>query len=258
MSLQTTLLRTSYARCTTPTTVAARRSSRIGSTTHVDRINHLSPLVPSSFLVHRLSSSCPIINRTYSTSLASSTPPNRSVVPSKTRLFLGLSTVALLGLGFALYSSSREDTRLSINKFVPLTLSSITALTPETSSFKFAVPSSSLPRDDEGIIPGLPIKSIYLMQPDLNIQRPYTPVSAGAFNGEKEELELIIKRYPDGEVSRWMHRLKVGDEVKMRGPTITWFYQQGDYDEIIFVRRLSSFLSLSLFLSLLILFPFFE
>lgn len=44
----------------------------------------------------------------------------------------------------------------------------------------------------------------------------------------------MIKRYPDGEVSRWMHRLNVGDDIKVRGPAVTWF-QREVYDEVVFV-----------------------
>jgi cytochrome-b5 reductase len=31
-------------------------------------------------------------------------------------------------------------------------------------------------------------------------------------------MELVIKKYPDGKVSGWMHDLKVGDLVEVKGP----------------------------------------
>lgn len=49
----------------------------------------------------------------------------------------------------------------------------------------------------------------------------------------------MIKRYENGELSRWVHKLQAGDEVRVRGPVVTWDYRDGAFDEVIFVRHLS-------------------
>lgn len=156
-------------------------------------------------------------------------------------------------IGFYYYSSLRTAEQLRLEgiltplTFAPLTIKRIKRLTDETLQFTFAIPPSQLPPSDSTSLPlpSMPIKSVYLLQPELAIQRPYTPLSALSFLSAEEggtgELDLVIKRYPDGEVSRWMHRLRVGDQVKMRGPTVTWTFDESKYDEIVFVR-VASFL----------------
>jgi cytochrome-b5 reductase len=100
------------------------------------------------------------------------------------------------------------------------------------------------------------------MQPDLQIQRAYTvcdplrslsrtrltfllqPLSATAFDLDgPAHVDLVVKRYPDGEASRYMHRLHPGDELHVRGPIVTWDYRPDQFDEIVFVRLSSPFLS---------------
>lgn len=62
------------------------------------------------------------------------------------------------------------------------------------------------------------------------------PLNAESFNlAGRPELDLVVKRYPDGEVSRYLHRLGPGDEIKVRGPVTTWQYGANDFDEVVFV-----------------------
>lgn len=46
-------------------------------------------------------------------------------------------------------------------------------------------------------------------------KRAYSPISTDA---EQQRIELVVKRLPDGLSSDYMHRLCVGDEVKLSGP----------------------------------------
>lgn len=196
--------------------------------------------------------------RLYTTSTASSTSTTTIPIPpaprkrSRKPLYAAaaLTSTLLLSsiLSAAYYYLSLPSTpdQLSPNHFTGLQVTSITQLTPETSLFKFALPPSLLPppATPGGRGNGAPIQSIYLMQPDLQIQRPYTPLSTLPFE-EGGEIELVVKRYPDGEVSRWMHRLRVGEEVKMRGPIFTHELKDEGVDEVVFVRLCSFFVSWS-------------
>jgi cytochrome-b5 reductase len=68
-------------------------------------------------------------------------------------------------------------------------------------------------------------------------------LDSSSFNADGSgEIHLVVKMYPDGEVSRWMHRLGPGDEIKIRGPTVTWDYAEDTYDEVVFVRPSFPFL----------------
>jgi len=47
------------------------------------------------------------------------------------------------------------------------------------------------------------------------VARPYTPTS---LNDEKGKFEILIKSYPQGKVSSFLHSLKVGDSIEVKGP----------------------------------------
>lgn len=68
---------------------------------------------------------------------------------------------------------------------------------------------------------GLAIYSYYIKEPTLQVERAYTPISMHA-RQDTTILSFIIKRYVDGEVSRYLHRLRPGAAMSIRGPEITW------------------------------------
>ena len=69
---------------------------------------------------------------------------------------------------------------------------------------------------------------------DIQIERPYTPLEGMSESGE---MEFWIKRYPDGEMGRWLHSKKVGDIIEIRGPECTWNCDFGSWDDIVMVRN---------------------
>lgn len=78
-----------------------------------------------------------------------------------------------------------------------------------------------------------PIFSFYVKDSDIQVQRPYTPLNGIDDDGH---IAFWVKRYFDGEVSRWLHGKKAGDELELRGPVRTFDFKDGDYDEIIMVH----------------------
>lgn len=116
--------------------------------------------------------------------------------------------------------------------FVPLKLIRKEILNENSSLFVLALPENQkpLPNDQS------PIKSLHVMQPEIQIQRAYTPLDVKCFDGG--EIELVVKRYADGEMSRFMHRQDVGSEIKVRGPVQTWAMDES-LKRIVFVRCFS-------------------
>lgn len=103
---------------------------------------------------------------------------------------------------------------------------------------------------NEQLFNGDKLWSIEIMQPDINIVRNYTPLPmyvAGIDPNTKEphlrlvkELEqegkfvIIVKRYKNGEFSRWLTNLNILDEIKIRGPIIEYkfpFHPLDKFDE---------------------------
>lgn len=50
--------------------------------------------------------------------------------------------------------------------------------------------------------------------------RAYTPVHST--EQEQGTVQLLIKRYSEGQVSRFMHDAKEGQRIEMRGPVLIW------------------------------------
>ncbi|KAE9406048.1 ferredoxin reductase-like protein [Gymnopus androsaceus JB14] len=68
---------------------------------------------------------------------------------------------------------------------------------------------------------------------DIQVERPYTPLEGIDAQGQ---MRFWIKKYPGGEVGRWLHSKKVGDEIEIRGPLQTWFWKDDDaWDEVVMI-----------------------
>lgn len=137
--------------------------------------------------------------------------------------------------------SSHSRRPLSYSHFTPLTIRAIKQITSDSSVVSLELPESLLP--DEATYPEpphTPLQAIYIRQPELQIQRAYTPLSLDCFKGEGSDarsIELLVKRYQDGEVSSYVHRQGPGDQLWVRGPVRTWTLPE--VDDLIFVSRLS-------------------
>lgn len=77
--------------------------------------------------------------------------------------------------------------------------------------------------------------SVEVKQPEIQVVRRYTPLPMYYMQGlegksllrllggqEEDEgrMVLLVKKYNDGEVSRWLHRMPVGSTVELRGPFV--------------------------------------
>uniref|UniRef100_V5E8J1 FAD-binding FR-type domain-containing protein n=2 Tax=Kalmanozyma brasiliensis (strain GHG001) TaxID=1365824 RepID=V5E8J1_KALBG len=87
----------------------------------------------------------------------------------------------------------------------------------------------------------LRIRSVYIKEPSLVIERAYTPLydtlpgsHSAALVGtatakEPRVLDLIVKRYPDGELGKMLHRAVANPtmpQLEVRGPVDTWSFER--------------------------------
>ena len=75
--------------------------------------------------------------------------------------------------------------------------------------------------------------SVQVIQPELQISRPYTPLPPKV-GAEPEELRLFVRLEPHGEVSTFLHKIYRGTFVHMRGPRLEYEIPT-DVDEILFL-----------------------
>jgi cytochrome-b5 reductase len=97
----------------------------------------------------------------------------------------------------------------SPKEFLPFEVTDIVEQSHDTKMFRVKLPS---PEHEMGMTTA----SLLMLQgASEDVARPYTPTT---LNSQKGYFELVIKKYPDGAVSSYMHGLKPGDKIKVKGP----------------------------------------
>lgn len=86
----------------------------------------------------------------------------------------------------------------------------------------------------------LRIRSVYIKEPSLVIERAYTPLYdtlpgsysaalSGSTPEQRQMLDLLVKRYPDGELGKMLHRAipnPTVPQLEVRGPVDTWSFER--------------------------------
>ena len=124
---------------------------------------------------------------------------------------------------------------LSLRHFTPLTVTASEDVGPLLKLITLHVPPEARPdpANSEDPLAMQPIWSLYVKDDDLQVERPYTPLEGIDANGN---VKLWVKRYPRGEVARWLHTKRPGDLVEVRGPQRTLQLNETELDEIVMVR----------------------
>lgn len=162
---------------------------------------------------------------------STSSPAPRWTLRSRTHHPTLIASTAALVLGggyYAYLNLEHESGFLHPNHYSPCLLRSVERLSDDTSLFHVSVPVTQVP------IPPHPlyIESVYVKHPDLQIERPYTPLDGIRRDGEAKT-SLLIKRYSDGELSNYIHQQR---PLELRGPCLSWIHPTGRVKEIVFVR----------------------
>jgi len=127
----------------------------------------------------------------------------------------GVVAVALVGalsLVYYAFLRNRSLKALDPTTYQPFRLTQKEDVSHNTIKFRFALPSK-----DHCL--GLPVgKHISLQFKDKDgkqVIRQYTPVTS---DEEKGYFDLVIKVYPEGKMSQYLSKLKLGDTIDIKGP----------------------------------------
>ena len=93
---------------------------------------------------------------------------------------------------------------------VAYTITEIAPITHDTKAFRFSLPENTA----LDMLPGDHLHVHFDLDGE-EITRPYTPASTPDDTGF---FELIVKRYPTGIMSSYLHKRNVGESVMMSGP----------------------------------------
>jgi cytochrome-b5 reductase len=133
-------------------------------------------------------------------------------------------------------STTHGNYSISPRVFIASKLISTELSGPNAKLLKFAAPRSFLAAQSTDAFD--PIWSVYIKDDDIQVERAYTPLMGVDGDGN---LLFWIKKYPKGEVGRWLHSKIPGDSIEMRGPLKTWLWKEGAYDEVVMVNIFSPY-----------------
>jgi len=120
---------------------------------------------------------------------------------------------------------------LSPSYFIPVTVTEKSQAGPDLAVLTLSIPPDSHP-SDENVPIFDPIWSIFIKDDDIQVERPYTPLFG---IGENGVIKLWVKKYPKGEVGRWLHSKQAGDTIEIRGPLRTVPFPKGRWDEVVMI-----------------------
>jgi hypothetical protein len=121
------------------------------------------------------------------------------------------------------YNKAKRE-GLNPNSFTPYTIISREEVSP--TSFIITVrpskPAAALDENpaDEDSPWKLGLWSVEVKQPEIQVAREYTPLPPTPTSDPKagDDLRFFIRKVDGGEVSNYLSRLSIGDEVELRGP----------------------------------------
>jgi cytochrome-b5 reductase len=139
------------------------------------------------------------------------------------KLALPLSLVSC-----GLFSTFCAASAFSPDEWRSFPISRITTLNYNTKKFEI-----KLPEDQDTM--GMETASCIVVRgpsrenPEKLVVRPYTPITT---NETKGHFDLLVKSYPQGNVSSYLHTLQVGDHVDIKGPFRKFSYVPNQYAKI--------------------------
>ena len=133
----------------------------------------------------------------------------------KTLISSSVVVLSLINTNNKSFCNATESSSLvafSPKEFRSFKINRITSVSPNTKVFDVLLPT---PKHEMG----MQTASCFMIKGNDEdgkvVARPYTPTS---LNDEKGRFEILIKTYPQGKVSSYLHSLKVGDSIEVKGP----------------------------------------
>lgn len=152
------------------------------------------------------------------------------VRPSSRLLFPILGAAAAAGIAFH-YSSPRiynepGKTFKGGDEWIDLKLKDSWNISPNTKHYVFELDD---PENVSGLVTASCLLAKYVTPKGNNVIRPYTPVSDVE---QKGTIEFVIKTYPEGKFSKYVHDLKPNDTVSFKGPIVKWKWEPNQFKKI--------------------------
>ncbi|KAL4999015.1 hypothetical protein BDV10DRAFT_165649 [Aspergillus recurvatus] len=177
--------------------------------------------------------------RRHTTSPSSSSPQPPKASPGSRR-WLRLTLVTVTAAGVGAYIKWTQDAKKAYTTLNPVGFTPYQLVSREPVSSTSSLFTIKSPKSDGSNIEvyedawNTGVWSVMFKQPQLQIGRDYTPLPPTSANGDDECLRFFIRKDPFGEVSRYLHTLKIGSRIEVRGPRIECEIPP-DTDRILFI-----------------------
>ncbi|KAJ1302652.1 hypothetical protein OPQ81_002969 [Rhizoctonia solani] len=167
-----------------------------------------------------------------------STVPHAPAKSSNLPLLLGVG--GLLGIGAYIYADKIQAkpkkplvSALDKDNFKEFSVKKVEPYNHNTAKFTL-----ELPPGEATLLPVAGLVYVKASESDPNaprdkkgstIGRPYTPIS----DPEKEgEVTLLIKRYDTGKLTPYIHNLKPGDKISVKGPIVKRQWKNNEFEHV--------------------------
>ncbi|KAF7550477.1 hypothetical protein G7046_g8004 [Stylonectria norvegica] len=191
-------------------------SIRIPMRAVTSRLHPRGPLLHRNHVLQHQCSAYPSSHIKPPSFSSRASPPKRSYLLPLTLLI----TVSLAGTAtYLLLPPSRPNT-LNERTFVPYTITNRDAISP-TSFILTVTPHTPNPSPsylDASARWRYPLWSVEFKQPEVQISRHYTPLPP--LTDDDGALRFYVRTVGDGEMSNYLWRRRVGEEVHLRGPHV--------------------------------------
>ncbi|OMJ10405.1 NADH-cytochrome b5 reductase-like protein [Smittium culicis] len=142
-------------------------------------------------------------------------------------LYLSSGFKSFQAFKYSTAEQNKINSALKPDEFIPFQLIKAEKINHNTKLYRFKI-------DDDSVSGMVVASSLVTKVPDYNgagidLIRPYTPTSLETTKGE---LDLVVKVYPEGKMSKHIDSLKVGDSLLMRGPIVKYKYEANKFKEI--------------------------
>lgn len=174
---------------------------------------------------------------------SSSAQPQQQRQPPKKRLWLRLTILTVTAAAVGAYIRSNDEASGTLLNPITFTRYKLVSKQPTSSTISiFHLQPTNRESNENKIYEDAwqkGIWSVQFKQPQLQIGRDYTPLppppgSDGDDADEDGSLRFLIRRDPRGEVSGYIHSLREGSTLEMRGPQ-TECELPPDTDDVLFI-----------------------
>ncbi|KAI7899114.1 uncharacterized protein BX663DRAFT_518837 [Cokeromyces recurvatus] len=136
----------------------------------------------------------------------------------------GMTLIATGGCYFGWTYFNQYSNTLNNERYIPLKVMEKEQISPDSYRLRLSVAATE---DKPFPVPSC----VYIKDDSIQVMRPYTPINPDPY--KDGFIDLIVKRYQNGSISRMLTDLQPNDKAYVRGPMVEEYeYKENSFDEV--------------------------